>query len=59
MKYGVIGEHLKHSFSKEIHARIADYEYEIREIEPDKLGDFLKNPEFNGINVTIPSEQED
>ena len=33
MKYGCIGEHLKHSFSKEIHGALADYEYEIREIE--------------------------
>ena len=27
MKYGLIGEHLPHSFSKEIHAKIADYTY--------------------------------
>ena len=57
MKYGLIGEHLGHSFSKEIHERIADYTYEIREIEPDKLGDFLSNPEFSGINVTIPYKE--
>ena len=29
MEYGCIGEHLKHSFSKEIHALIADYDYKI------------------------------
>ena len=27
MEYGLIGEHLGHSFSKEIHNRIADYDY--------------------------------
>ena len=35
MKYGVIGEHLKHSFSPEIHKQIGDYEYIIKEIEPE------------------------
>ena len=29
MKYGCIGEHLKHSFSKEIHNCLSDYEYVI------------------------------
>ena len=58
MKYGLIGEHLKHSFSKEIHERIADYEYEICEIEPSRLANFLDNPEFEGINVTIPYKQQ-
>lgn len=57
MKYGVIGEHLKHSFSKEIHAQIADYQYEIKEIEPDKLGKFLEDADFCGINVTIPYKE--
>ncbi len=57
MKYGLIGEHLGHSFSKEIHERIADYKYEIREIAPDALGDFLTSPEFEGINVTIPYKE--
>ena len=33
MKYGLIGEKLSHSFSKPIHESIADYTYEIKEIE--------------------------
>ena len=51
MKYGCIGEHLKHSFSKEIHEEIADYEYQIKEIESDNLDDFLieKNPKIEVI----------
>ena len=57
MKYGLIGEHLTHSYSCEIHAQIADYEYELHELRPDELGDFLKNREFCGINVTIPYKQ--
>lgn len=58
MKYGLIGEHLKHSYSCEIHAQIADYEYELREIPPSGLGGFLKKREFNAINVTIPYKQD-
>ena len=57
MKYGVIGEHLKHSFSKDIHEKIADYKYDICEIEPEKLDDFIKSGEFEGINVTIPYKE--
>lgn len=57
MKYGVIGEHLKHSFSKEIHSKIADYVYEIKEISPEKVEAFIKERDFCGINVTIPYKE--
>ena len=35
MEYGLIGEHLPHSFSPEIHKRIGNYKYEIKELEPE------------------------
>lgn len=54
MEYGLIGEHLSHSFSKEIHSYFADYDYEICELPPEKLYEFFKKKEFKGINVTIP-----
>ncbi len=57
MKYGLIGEHLGHSFSKAIHEKIGDYVYEIKEIEPDKVADFITSREFNAINVTIPYKE--
>ncbi len=57
MKYGCIGKHLKHSFSKEIHARLADYEYEICEIERNRLAEFMENADFSAINVTIPYKE--
>lgn len=57
MKYGCIGEHLKHSFSKEIHELIADYDYKIKEIASDKLDDFLVKKDFVAINVTIPYKE--
>ena len=57
MEYGLIGEHLGHSFSKEIHNRIADYDYILKEIEPWKLTDFITAREYKGLNVTIPYKQ--
>ena len=57
MKYGLIGEKLSHSFSKEIHESLADYTYEIRELTPDEVAPFLEAREFEGINVTIPYKE--
>lgn len=56
-KYGCIGKKLTHSFSKEIHAKLADYEYELIELNEDEIGDFFKSKDFNAINVTIPYKQ--
>lgn len=57
MKYGCIGEHLKHSFSKEIHNALTDYEYEICEVEKNDLDDFMIRRDFTAINVTIPYKE--
>ena len=57
MKYGLIGEHLGHSYSCEIHGAIADYEYELKELRPDELDGFMRQRSFNAINVTIPYKQ--
>lgn len=54
MKYGLIGEKLGHSFSKQIHEKIAGYCYEIKEIKKEALDGFMKEKAFLGINVTIP-----
>ena len=58
MEYGCIGEKLSHSFSKEIHACLADYDYEIREVPRDQLAHFLTARDFKAINVTIPYKQD-
>lgn len=57
MEYGCIGEHLPHSFSKEIHERIEDYDYCLKELTPDEVGPFLQERKFKSINVTIPYKQ--
>ena len=58
MRYGLIGEKLSHSFSKEIHESIADYQYELCEIARDELASFLQKREFCAINVTMPYKKE-
>ena len=57
MQYGCIGEHLKHSFSAEIHHALGDYPYEICEVPANELDAFLTQRRFRGINVTIPYKE--
>lgn len=57
MEYGLIGEHLGHSFSKIIHEKLASYQYEIKEIARCDLEKFFKEKNFKAINVTIPYKE--
>ena len=56
-KYGCIGKKLTHSFSREIHARLADYEYELIELSEEDIPTFFEKKDFEAINVTIPYKQ--
>lgn len=56
-KYGCIGKKLTHSFSKEIHDKLADYDYELIELNEDELDKFFKEKDFEAINVTIPYKE--
>ncbi len=56
-EYGCIGKKLTHSFSKEIHAKLADYKYELIELTEDEIDCFFRKKDFNAINVTIPYKQ--
>ncbi len=57
MKYGLIGEKLGHSFSKVVHSKIADYDYDLFEIAKPDLDAFMLKRDFCGINVTIPYKE--
>ena len=57
LMYGCIGEHLPHSFSREIHQQIGGYAYNLKELTPEELPAFLAARSFRGINVTIPYKQ--
>ena len=54
MQYGLIGEKLGHSFSKEVHAALADYDYRLVELSRDELDTFMRERSFKAINVTVP-----
>lgn len=57
MRYGLLGETLKHSFSPQIHAAFGIPDYEIKELRPQELADYLIKKEFDGLNVTIPYKE--
>lgn len=54
MKCGLLGEKLGHSRSPEIHAGLGSYEYKLIEKTPEEVESFLKNGDYDAINVTIP-----
>lgn len=54
LEYGLLGEHLGHSFSPQIHRRIGGYDYGLFERSPEELDTFFAEGQFRGINVTIP-----
>ena len=56
-KYGCIGKKLTHSFSREIHSRLADYKYDLIELSEDEIRPFLQKKDFEAVNVTIPYKQ--
>jgi len=56
-KYGCIGKKLTHSFSREIHRGLADYEYELIELTEEEIPGFFETKDFAAINVTIPYKQ--
>ena len=47
-RYGLIGERLGHSFSKQIHEQLADYTYDLIELPPDQLAPFFTARISNG-----------
>ena len=54
LRCGLIGMPLGHSYSPEIHALLADYEYTLTELEENEVGSYLKSDRFDATNVTIP-----
>ena len=54
MKCGLLGEKLGHSYSPQIHALLADYEYLLYEKATDEVEDFVRRGDWHGLNVTIP-----
>lgn len=57
MRYGLLGETLKHSFSPQIHAAFGIPDYEIAELSKEELDILLRQKTFQGVNVTIPYKE--
>ena len=55
---GLLGRKLGHSYSPQIHGRLAAYDYVLFEREPEALEDFLRRGDFSGINVTTPYKKD-
>ncbi len=56
--YGLLGRKLGHSFSPEIHRQLSKYsepyDYQLYQVEPEDLEDFICKGRWSGLNVTIP-----
>ena len=57
LKCGLLGETLKHSYSKLLHKVFSDYEYELYEVTREEAERIIKSREFSGLNVTIPYKE--
>lgn len=57
MRYGLIGRKLPHSHSPKIHALLGNNDYALFEMEESEVEAFLRERNFDGINVTIPYKQ--
>lgn len=58
MDYGLIGEKLGHSYSKDIHEMLADYTYDLCPLSREEFTSFMEAHAFQAINVTIPYKQD-
>ncbi|MBQ4089614.1 MAG: shikimate kinase [Clostridia bacterium] len=56
-RYGLLGEKVGHSYSPQIHAELADYEYKLYPTPREEVPDFVKNNGLDGFNVTIPYKE--
>lgn len=53
-KYGLCGKTLKHSYSKTIHNILGNTDYALMNMSEEDFYAFMKDRNFNGVNVTIP-----
>ena len=56
--YGLIGKKLGHSYSKDIHHKLGNLVYELKELDENEFSFFMKEKSFKAINVTIPYKQD-
>ncbi|MBQ8575654.1 MAG: AAA family ATPase [Clostridia bacterium] len=57
-KYGLLGRKLLHSLSPEIHRELGNFSYELFEVEPENLEEFISKKDFAGLSVVFPYKKE-
>lgn len=57
LRCGLIGHPLGHSCSPRVHALLGGEGYQLWDTPPEKIDAFLREKQFDGINVTIPYKQ--
>ncbi len=57
MRYGLLGETLKHSFSPQIHNAFGIKDYILKEVPENDLDSFMTKKDFTALNVTIPYKE--
>lgn len=55
--YGLVGEKLSHSFSKELHEAFDNAVYGLFEIPKDEIDSYFEEADFEALNVTIPYKE--
>ena len=54
MNIKLIGNPLKHSFSSQLHSMLANYDYQLVDLDKADLESFILAKNYDGLNVTIP-----
>ena len=54
MSYYLIGHPLGHSCSPELHAYFGNEDYQLLDLPENGLKEFIRNGDYDGLNVTIP-----
>ena len=52
--YGLLGEHLSHSYSKPIHEALADYTYDLIELTKEELKEYANSGEIVDVLNQVP-----
>lgn len=56
--FGLVGENLSYSFSKDIHEALGRYKFNLYSLSRNEMVDFIEKRQFDGLTVTIPYKQE-
>lgn len=57
-KYGLLGRKLLHSLSPEIHRELGNFSYELFQVEPEDLENFINKKDFAGLSIVFPYKKE-